>query len=363
MSLTERLAALTLALCAVPSPFGDEGAIADWLMERLSALARPSLELYRVGHSIVARTVPRGRPVVALFGHTDTVPAHPDSGPLRQEGEVIYGLGSSDMKGGLAVMLTLLAELNTYNIKYDLVFVFYEKEEGPFADSGLIPLFEDLPWLRDIAFAFCLEPTDNTLQVGAVGSLHAEVIFHGVAAHSARPWQGDNAIHKAGPLLSALAQRAHREVRVGGFPFREALSATLASGGRSRTVVPDRFALHLNYRFAPGRGLDEVEEELRALVGPEAELRVEERCPAGDVVTDHPIARRFLALCPVPVEPKQAWTDVARLGLYGVPALNFGPGLTAQAHKRDEHALAPMIAENYTMFYRFLTDGAEDVAH
>lgn len=351
----ERLAALTLALCAVPSPFGEEAALGDWLQAYLARF-----EVHRVGASLVVRTPPRGRPVVGLFGHTDTVPAHPESGPSRREGDRIVGLGASDMKGGLAVMLTLIEELNTEDIKYDLVFVFYEKEEGPFTDSGLIPLFDALPWLRDIDFAFCLEPTDNTLQVGAVGSLHAEIVFHGVAAHSARPWQGENAIHKAGPLLLALLNRPHREVEVKGFRFREALSVTLASGGRARTIIPDRMALHVNYRFAPGRSMDEVEAELRALVGEAATLEISERCPAGDVVTDHPIARRFLALCPVPVEPKQAWTDVARLGLYGVAAVNFGPGLTAQAHKRDEYAEVPMLARCYALFRRFLTDGADD---
>lgn len=344
------LASLTLELCAVPSVTGDEAACADLVEARLRA-AR--LETARVGQSVVARFAARGRPLVLLVGHTDTVPPKPGDGPPRAGGDRVYGLGASDMKGGLAVMLALAETLRPDALAYDLGLVFYDREEGPWVESGLGPVLEEVPWLRGAALAFCLEPSDNVVQVGCLGTMHARVRFHGRAAHSARPWQGDNAIHKAAPLLAALAARAPRDVVVDGFSFREVLSATLASGGTARNVIPDRFDVNLNYRFAPGRSAEEVQAEVRALA-PDAEVSFVEVAPSGRVVTDNALLRRFLAVNGNAVAAKQAWTDVARLTAAGIDAVNLGPGLAAQAHQAGEYADVALLGESYAQFARFL---------
>lgn len=349
-----RVEALTLALCAIPSVTGDERACADFVEDVL----RPTgLALARVGATVLARGPERGRPLVLLVGHTDTVPA---KGPIeaRREGSRIVGLGSSDMKGGLAVMLALAERLDAETLPYDVGFVFYDKEEGPWADSGLGPTLEAAPWLTTAALAFCLEPSDNDVQVGCLGTLHAKIGLPGRAAHSARPWQGENAIHAAGPLLVALGERAPRDVWRGGHLFREVMSATLASGGRARNVIPDRFELNVNYRFAPGRALDEAEAELRTFVAahaPGAEVLVTERAPSGRVVLDNPVLQRFLALNGNRVTAKQAWTDVARFSAAGVDAVNLGPGLSAQAHQAGEYAEVALLHASYDQFHRFLT--------
>src|SRR6185436_16291158 len=107
-----------------------------------------------------------------------------------------------------------------------------EREEGPFLESGLGPLLERLPGFSRIQLGIAMEPTDNVVQVGCVGSLHATLRFAGKSAHSARPWQGDNAVHRAGPLLAELLALPRREVSFAGFPFYEVFSVTLAKGGR-----------------------------------------------------------------------------------------------------------------------------------
>lgn len=342
-----RVVELTEALCAIPSPTGQERACAD----AVEALLGPTaMRVERLGESVVAVGPRRGRPLVVLAGHTDTVPGGP---ALRREGDLLVARGASDMKGGLAVMLTLAETLDLDALGYDLGLVFYDREEGPWVDSGLGPVLDQVGWPHQAALAFCLEPTDNAVQVGCVGTLHARVSFLGRAAHSARPWQGVNAIHAAGPLLAELAGRPPREVDCGGFTFREVVSVTLAKGGTTRNVVPDRFELNLNYRFAPGRPVEDVVEELRLLCGP-AEVEVVEVAPSGRVVVDNPHLRRFVALNATRVEPKQAWTDVARFSAVGVDAVNLGPGLTSQAHQAEEHVDVAYLHESYDQFARFL---------
>lgn len=329
----------TLELCRLPSVTGGEAALADWVHARVGG--------ERVGHSVVARRRGEG-PLVLLVGHLDTVPPKGEN-PPRVEGGRLYGLGASDMKGGLAVMLALAER--SYP-RADLGFVFYDREEGPWVDSGLGPVLEQVDWLHDAALAFCLEPTDNTVQVGCMGTLHATVRFRGRAAHSARPWQGENAIHKAGALLTALGRRAPVDVDCDGFLFREVLSATLAKGGSTRNVIPDLFELNLNYRFAPGRSGDDVVAELRALCAG-AEVEVVEVAPSGRVVVQNSLVQRFLAMTGARVEAKQAWTDVARLSAAGIDAVNFGPGLTAQAHQAGEYADPALLEQAFAWFDGF----------
>ena len=348
----------TLDLCRIASVTGNEANCADYT----EAVLRDSgLAVQRVGLSVLARTAARpGRDLILLVGHTDTVPPKPGDGLPRVEGDRLYGLGASDMKAGIAVMLELALAVGKHrDLPADVGFVFYDKEEGPWSESGLGPVLAECPWLRRAALAFCLEPSDNGVQVGCLGTLHAKVTFVGKAAHSARPWQGENAIHAAAPLLAALAARAPVPVDCGGHRFVEVLSATLASGGATRNVIPDHFTLNLNYRFAPGKSDESAVDDVRrfcAAACPERPPDVElvEVAPSGRVVLDNPQLARFLAVNGNTVAAKQAWTDVARLSQAGIDAVNLGPGLAAQAHQAGEYASVALIAESYMQFARFL---------
>jgi succinyl-diaminopimelate desuccinylase len=350
-----RLDALCWELVQLPSVITEEAALCDELELRARLLER--VEVERIGNSIVCRGPRRDRPLISLFGHIDTVPPNAGSGPARREGDRLYGLGASDMKGGIAVMWALMERLDLDALPFDLAWVYYDQEEGPYTNNGLGPVLDRVLWLRETALAFCLEPSDNAVQVGAVGTLHAELTFLGKAAHSARPWQGENAIHKAGGVLLELAGRPPVAVDCGGFCFREVMSVTMAQGGRARNVIPDRFVLNLNYRFAPGKSVEDAQRDVLALVGGRAEVDFTDLCPSGRVVTNNPLLQRFVALTGAAVTAKQAWTDVARLGAVGIDAVNFGPGLTSQAHQRDEFVELPLLHQGYGMFHRFLTGG------
>jgi len=358
--LAEALAARTEALCAVLSPIGHERALAagveSWARGRF-----PGVE--RVRDSVVVRVDGArepGRPLVALCGHIDTVPVHDeDRHPPRREGGRIVAPGASDMKGGLAVMMELAERLPRAERFCDLLLVLYAREEGPYAENELEEVLRDPARLRGVDLALCLEPTDNVLQLGCVGSIHATVAFAGRAAHSARPWQGENAVHRAGALLAELHARPPREARSGALLFREVLSATRIEGGRARNVVPDRCTLNLNFRFAPDRSLEAAAAELRALAARHgADLELTDLSPACPAFEDHPVVRRLVERAGVPVEAKQAWTDVARLAVHGIPAVNLGPGATAQAHQRGEWIEVSALERGYRIYERFLREGA-----
>jgi succinyl-diaminopimelate desuccinylase len=355
VSLAEALALRAEALCAVPSPVGEERALCD-------ALEREARERFaavrRVENSLVVEVDRRaGRPLVALCGHLDTVPVPPeDRGrPPRREGGRLVAPGASDMKGGVAVAWELAARLPAAERFCDLLLVLYAREEGPYLENELGAVLERAPEVRGAALAVCLEPTDGQLQLGCVGSIHATLRFRGRSANSARPWQGENAVHRAGALLAELAARPPRRALSGGLPFLEVASVTRIEGGRARNVVPDLCTLNLNLRFAPDRTLEAAAEEVRALAarfGAEAELT--DLSPACPAFADHPLVRRLAERTGAAVEPKQAWTDVARLAQAGVAAVNLGPGHTAQAHQAGEYVELAALEACYRALAAFL---------
>jgi succinyl-diaminopimelate desuccinylase len=354
--LAEALVRRTEALCARLSPIGEERAIAD----DVEAWARPRFaRVERVLNSVVVHVDERtpGRPLVALCGHLDTVPVHEeDRRPPRREGGRLVAPGASDMKGGVAVAMELAEHLPRAARFCDLVLVLYAREEGPYLENELGEVLREPSRLGRPDLALCLEPTDNVLQLGCVGSIHGTFTFSGRAAHSARPWHGENAVHRAGALLVELAGRAPREARSGGHVFREVVSATRIEGGRARNVVPDRCAVNVNFRFAPDKPLEAAADELRALGARHgAEVELVDLAPACPAFGDHPLVRRLIERTGVEAQAKQAWTDVARLAAHGIPAANLGPGSTSQAHQRGEWIEIDALARGYALYAAFLS--------
>jgi succinyl-diaminopimelate desuccinylase len=346
-SLTETL----LWLCRIPSPIGEESALCDAVAERV-CVARLAGAVRRYGDSLVVPvTRGSGGPHVVLAGHLDVVRTQHDQ-PPRIEGERLYGAGAADMKSGLCLMLDLLE--HPAPLRLDLSLVFYAREEGPYAENELGRVLAEDPELPRASLAIALEPSDNKLQLGCGGSLHAAVRFRGRTAHSARPWQGENAIHKAASLLSRLSSLTPFEDRVDELSWHSVTSATLAEGGRARNVIPDSFQLNLNHRFGPSTSLDAAERTLRELVGDQAELDIVDRSPAAPPLREHPLIRALAESGVRAIEPKQAWTDVARFASLGIPAANFGPGTQAQAHQRNEWTSVPQLAEGRDILARWL---------
>lgn len=343
-----------LWLCETPSFIGEEAALCAAVSERLARLPL-ALPIRRYGDSIVV-PVSRGTggPRVALAGHLDVVRTEHEGVP-RIEGDRLYGPGAADMKSGLAAMIDLVEhDLEAVTRRCDLTLVFYAREEGPFAENELGVVLAEDPELSQVELAVCLEPSDNRLSLGASGSIHATLVFEGKTSHSARPWQGENAIHKAGALLVELGALGPREVLLDGLLYRSVYSITLAQGGRSRNIVPDRFELNLNHRFSPDRTLEEAQADVEALVAGRARIEWRDLSPAAPPYASHPLVRRLVEAGVHGVEPKQAWTDVARFAQLGVAAVNFGPGDNAQAHQRNESTSIAGLVEGRAILLRWL---------
>ncbi|HKX76071.1 MAG TPA: succinyl-diaminopimelate desuccinylase [Acidimicrobiia bacterium] len=324
----------TLAwLVDIPSPTGDEGRIATELAARLyPALGLDGVD--RFGNSLIAghRT---SRPLVILAGHLDTVPSQ-GQGPARVEDGRLYGLGAADMKGGVAVMIHLLEDPAITMGPFDVVGVFYAGEEGPSAGNELEDILGSASWMQEAELAIVMEPSDGEVQFGCNGVVNARVSFHGRSAHSARPWLGENAIHKASGLLAMLEGRQPNPVEIDGLIFKEVMSITRASGGIANNIVPPTFDLNLNFRFAPHRTVEEAIELVREAAAEADEVEIIDSAPAGPVDAQHPLVEKLLAASGSPRAAKQGWTDVARFGTRGIQAVNYGPGETAKAHQAGE---------------------------
>ena len=341
-------------LIGIPSPTGEEEALCNALARRLSP-RYGSDALLRVGNSLVV-----GRPgpgtLIALYGYLDTVPAQGNATPEVRDGRV-FGLGASDMKSGLAVMLALLEDAEVAAGPVRLGAVFYDQEEGPADENGLEGVLDAVGWLGGAGLSVVLEPTDLELQLGCQGALNARVTFLGEAAHSARPWLGVNAISRAGEWLAAMHRREPIPVTVAGLEFREVMSVTQAQGGIATNVIPARFDLNLNYRFPPNLTLGEAEARLRAAAAPADQVEIVDRAPAGTIPEGNRHLERLTRATGARRGAKQGWTDVARLTRRGIPAVNYGPGEVALCHRADESVAVADMETAFTALKRFLIEG------
>lgn len=351
----DELARRTLELCAIPSETGDEREIAD-RVEEICRAAAGADSVRRLGNAVICDPGGAGdsggRPTVALVGHLDTVRCA-EAQPTEIRDGRVYGCGASDMKAGVATMISLLERWRELTAARP-VWIFYDKEEGPHHENGLEPVLAGSV-LPPIDLALVLEPTDRALQMGCMGTMHARVTVRGTRAHSARPWQGENAIYNAAPLLQRFAARERREIRFGPLTFYEVIVVTRVWTENSANVVPDRLMLNVNVRFAPGRSGEEAVAELRELVGDDGKVEVTDLAPSGKVYLDHPLIEPWRERQGLGIAPKQAWTDVARFTERGIPAVNFGPGDTAQAHQAGEWASIDSLEHAFEHLWSYFT--------
>jgi len=332
-------AALTAWLVDTPSVSGDEGPLTDAIEGALRAL--PHLTVHRDGNAIVARTM-LGRPErVILAGHVDTVPVA-DNLPSRLDGSRLYGCGTTDMKSGVAVQLRLAAGLAAPG--RDVTYVFYDCEEVAADRNGLLRLSRNSPELLAGDFAVLMEPSSAEIEGGCQGTLRAEVTVAGQRAHTARSWMGRNAIHDAAAVLDVLRGYTPREPEVDGLRYHEGLNAVGICGGVAGNVVPDECAVTVNYRFAPDLTGEQAADFVRSLFSawPVQVLDVADGARPG---LGQRAAAEFVAAVGGTPRAKLGWTDVARFSALGIPAVNYGPGISEIAHTASEYVETGKIAE------------------
>ena len=343
LDLTRDVALLTAELMDIESVSGNERELADAVEAALRAL--PHLEVVRDGDSIIARTSLGRAERVLLAGHLDTVPLPTVPGsrgtvPSSWDGDVLYGRGATDMKGGVAVQLALAAGLT--DPTRDVTYVFYDHEEVEASLSGLGRLQESCPDWLEADFAVLLEPTNGTVEGGCNGTMRFHATTTGRAAHSARAWMGENAIHAAAEILARLRDHEPATVSVEGLDYRESLNAVKIWGGTAGNVIPDAATVEINYRFAPDKSVEEAEAYVRNLLSGFELVRTDAAAGARPGL-DQPAAASFVAVVGQEPKPKYGWTDVARFSALGIPAVNFGPGDALLAHTDNEHVEADAV--------------------
>ncbi len=350
LDLTSDVITLTAAVCDVQSVSRDEARLADAIEAALRPLDH--LEVIRDGDTVIARTH-LGRPErVILAGHIDTVPVtDPPNLPTRLEDGMLWGRGTVDMKGGVAVMLRLAATVTEPS--RDLTFLFYEAEEIEAEFNGLARLAKTSPELLAGDFAVLLEPTDGAIEGGCKGTLRVDVVTKGVAAHSARPWKGHNAIHAASTVLARLTAYEAQTITVDDLDYTEALQAVGISGGIAGNVIPDRCTVTVNYRYAPDKSADEAFSHVQQ-VFEGYECTVRDSADGARPGLHLPAARQFVEALDVHLTAKEGWTDVARFAGLGIPAVNFGPGDPNLAHMDDERCPAHQYVDAEAALRRWL---------
>ena len=350
----DSIAELLVTLVNIPSVTGDEGTIAEFVAARLAGRAG---ELLRSGNGVVWRGPRRGRPLVVLAGHLDTVPAQGNATARIADG-CVHGVGTTDMKAGDAVMLALLETLDPAALRFDLALVFYDAEEGPAVNNGLGRILREMPWLAEASLAVLLEPTDMNVEMGCNGILNVEVRVPGVSAHAARPWMGRNAVGEGAAWLAEITRFPVTPVVVQGLEYRETLQVTTLHAGTARNVVPGEMVANLNHRFPPDRTVEQAIARIRALVPAEFGFAVVDQAAPGGVCLDRPEVMEFVQRFGAKVAGKQGWTDVARFTAAGIPAFNFGPGFAELCHRADEKCAIENLGRAYDWLAAFLTSEA-----
>jgi len=338
MNLGRRLAERTLELIDIPSESRAEDRLAAHVGELLRAGGVPVRDL---GDTCVLAGPP-GAPLL-LAGHLDTVPAQGDR-PARIDGDRVHGLGASDMKGALAVMIELALAGAPYRC------LFFGREELPAHESALAPLLAREPLAAELVVV--MEPTACELHAGCLGNINATWTFRGRSGHAARPWTADNAIERAAAGVLALAAQPPQPHSFDGLEFVEVATVTRIAGGIAANVIPDRVDCHVNFRYAPGRSPADAEARLAELCAGHGALRVDSNAPSGPVASG-PCVDALIAAGGLVRAPKQAWTPVAEFGVAGLPAVNFGPGDPAQAHRRDESVEVAALVRSHEVLERF----------
>lgn len=349
MNINQELGKLTLDLVNISSVSKDEKPIADLIEEALIKLSH--LKITRVNNSIVAQTNFGNKQRVVIAGHIDTVPANNNFPGKINDSEVV-GLGSVDMKSGIAVALKLASEITSSN--FDITYLFYESEEIETKFNGLELITKQQKNLLDCDFAILMEPTNGILEVGCQGSLRFEVSTSGKRSHSARWWNGENAIHKTNKILEILNTYKSREPEIDGFKFREGLQAVKINGGIAGNVVPDSVSVSINHRFAPDTTIDQATSNMKNLFK-DFNFHLSDAANAAPTGLNNPVIKDFVSSIGKNIAPKFGWTDVARFASAGIPAINFGPGDPNLAHHPEEKVLITQINDVYKSLKIWLT--------
>ncbi|RAM63624.1 acetylornithine deacetylase [Herbaspirillum rubrisubalbicans] len=313
-------------------------------------------------------------------GHTDVVPtdgqdwnSHPFIATLK--GDRVFGRGTCDMKGFLAVCLSRLRVIPRQHVHTPIHFSFsYDEELGCLGVRGLL---DDLK-AHDIRPVACIvgEPTMMQPVLAHKGKRAYRCSVHGHSAHSSSPQLAINAVDFGAELIVKIREVAER-VRASG-PLDEAFDVpystivtTVVQGGNVINTIPDRCEFVFEHRFLPGVDPQQVMDELNRYIDRDMLPRM--RLEAGragaadaiggvkfDVLSAYPglettvadqLARRAMHILGVERANKVGFgTEAGLFSAAGIPALVCGPGDIAHAHKPNEFVTLDQLARCEAFF-------------
>jgi succinyl-diaminopimelate desuccinylase len=359
--------ARSLIACESVNPPGDEARVADILEPRLLDagldVERHSLEVGR--DSLIARLGPAnsGLPSLCFTGHLDTVPlgeAAWDHDPFAGvvDGDRLYGRGASDMKGGVAAIVSAIERVAALGPpKAGLEVVLCAGEET--GCTGAKSLVDALGTVGAVMVA---EPTSNRPLVAHKGALWLEATARGRTAHGSTPHLGRNAIYQIARAVGMLEHWSFGEVShpLLGVPT---LNVGTIRGGLNINSVPDSAAIGIDIRTIPQLSHQSIIDSLQKALA--ADIELECLCDLPAVASD-PHLEWVGSVCEVVGElagdtmqpgAAQYFTDASILTpAYGTPpTVILGPGDPDQAHQTNEscsHAGLVLAEEAYFQIAR-----------
>jgi acetylornithine deacetylase/succinyl-diaminopimelate desuccinylase-like protein len=360
----DAIGATVMDMVAIKALSGHERPMADYVEK---TLAQAGLHCQRDAHDNVLAIVEPRHPsapadTLHLSGHTDTVvpvegwqtdpwkPLVAGAGEERR----ITGLGTSDMKSGLAIMLHLARYFNDdrrrlQRLRLAVSFTICEEGPVPGKRNGVHEILARQPGRWALTTEASCDDTVPTLAMGCQGHAVAKIQLQGRSAHSATPESGVNAIHAAAKIC-ARVEKLHAGYKpvviVGDVRARAACAVTKISGGAADNIIPEHCEVTISRRIAPGESRQDVERELAALTA-QLEPVIAKwtlRCDAPACVVDSN-GPFFAAATAASVElfgsARYSWnrarTDMVLFKQAGMDVLNIGPGFTGQAHVAGEY--------------------------
>jgi acetylornithine deacetylase len=303
---------------------------------------------------------PEGRPGMVLSGHTDVVPVagqdwSSDPFTLRERDGKLYGRGTTDMKGFVAVCLAMVPEMARAKLATPIhLAISYDEEVGC---TGVRPLLHELNRgaVKPLG-CFVGEPTRMDVTIGHKGKQAVRATFRGLAAHSALAPSGVNAVEYAAELITEIRRRAIGLATEGPHDAmydvpHTTLLTSIVHGGTALNIVPDRCVMEFEAR---GMGIEESKLVTDAIVAwakatiEPAMRKIDPACgidfeefveyPALDMPPDHPLVTLAKQLAGRNRHAKVGFGTEAGLfvSMAGIPAVVIGPGSIEQAHKPDE---------------------------
>ncbi len=357
-------------LIRIPSrnPPGEEMRCAEYIYSRLKELGMHTILLYepfKDRPQVIAYPPDRGPEdaIILLNGHIDTVPEgsmeewsiDPFSGIVK-DGH-IYGLGSSDMKSSLAVMMHICRIVK--DARVILCFAIGEERAEP-GTSTILKHLHNMG-IDSIRYGIVMEPTSLRIARCQMGALWLRVTIKGKAAHASMPNAGTNAIVRACRVVDALESYAMSiEARKGndgssyGYDVTNnsisscipRCSVTMIEGGVKENVIPGECSLTIDRRVAPHEDRMEVIDEIKALldshVGSYRMEVIAERSPVSIDGSSMLVSRLSSILAAIGIHYHPSWcfpgsTDNEYIVREGIESIVWGPGSIERAHAVDEH--------------------------